>query len=409
MSAGQLCDRLGIKGDTRLVAEHWSEVSASLDRATDVLGLQETATLASEASLDDETVSAVRAHLPKRIAEPAWLRFLWLCHLLLYRHGTPVAALPDPSRREEEKMLDRLVLALSGIPSLRAHHSRLSVPLQITRATIRDLSRWTDYYRRQLGCYGITERILDWYQRHTSGLLFEIGRLQFMPADFEGDVRVFRSKETRRIMAFAEDGVRIDSHGLIPPPDGDCESCINTRFNMDDHLVTGHEVDPNGSIERGLESIVASEWEEVLEPGVQVIEIHIPAGAPLDLEACANAVGRANKLIPTWFPKRYLKAFTCEAWLLDPRFEEILGPTSNIVRFGRHLYRYPVAAEPNEALARVFGEIARSGEIDAAPRETGLQRALARHIEEGGTVTAAGGFYLREDLPFREGVYLRQD
>lgn len=406
MDAKAVIDSLSIGENARIVREQWGEVESTLDESGKALFSADTVVrLAKDAGVSPTAISALEAHVAARRSDEAWSRFLWLSHLLLYRKGAPVRALPRPAAREKDLMMDRLLLAVSGIPYLRARHRASAVPSEITGATIRDLSRWTDYFEKELGSAGITERILGWYQCHIGGKLFEIGRLQFMPATFEGAFHVFRSKKSRETMVFCDDGLRFEPNGLLPADGDPSSAALEARFHLDDHVISGFEVTVDGYIQTAVKTLVASEWENVLEPGTPVVEIHIPAGSSLPMADCADSVGRAADLLPRWFPDHHFVAFVCEAWLLDPRFTDILGVESNIVRFARHFHRYPAEGEMSEALARVFGERARTRGTADAPRSSRLQKAFARYVEEGGTVTAAGGFFLRDDLPFREGVY----
>lgn len=362
---------------------------------------------ARAAGLSENDTEVAVTHYERRSESSEWLQWLTLSQTHLFERGGPaaeVSALADSD--EAMAMLDRLVLALHGVPQLFRRHREIDVEDAVTKATARDLSRWTEYFRRELGTPGINARILGWYQRHCLGSLFEIGRLQFVPTRFEGPVRGYVSKRTDDIVVFCDDGVRFDTDGLAPARGRACPNCVDATLRIDDHLVTGNPIEPSGHIRIEPLSLVAAEWSCFLEEGTPVVEIHIPAGNSLDLEACAEALADAWRLIPSWFPDHRFSVFVCEAWLLDPRLERVLSPTSNIIRFARRFYRYSVEDDPSEARARVFGEGARHDGIAAVPRDTTLRTRFAEYLESGGTVTAAGGFYRADDLPFREAVYL---
>lgn len=356
---------------------------------------EELARLLSDAGVADSDRDAALAHYSRRVAAD----------------DGGVRSFADRDAPEPELMLDRLIVAAAGIPRLRRRHEELGVPTAVTTATIRDLSRWTDFFRRERGCPGISSRILGWYQGHIDGRLFEIGRLQFVPARFDGPVRFYRNRRGGELLAFAADGLRVGADGLAPAEGDSCPDCFEATIDLDDHVVTGHPVEPSGHVRRSRLSIASRQWECVLGDGTGVLEVHIPAGRPLDLDECAASMDEAAGLVPRLRDAFQFEAFVCEAWLLDPRLEAALSPTANIVRFARRFYRYTVEADPSEAIWRVFGEaavsdgVATAGAIASVPRDTGLRRRFAASLESGGLVTAAGGVYFRNDLPFRAGVY----
>ena len=83
-------------------------------------------------------------------------------------------------------------------------------------------------------------------------------------------------------------------------------------------------------------------WEAVLKPGDQTLEFHIPGGEPLDQAACGESFRRSLKFFAKYFPEITPRAIYVGTWLLDPQLREMLPAMSNLVRFQREMYLYPV-------------------------------------------------------------------
>ena len=169
--------------------------------------------------------------------------------------------------------------------------------------------------------------------------------------------------------------------------------------------VTGNPVSPDGFASKEKLTLELSEWREVLVPGEPVIEIHIPEDGPMTVEACADAIERALKFFPEYFPDKPFKGFACESWLFDPHFVSMLKPESNIIKFQKEFYLFPVELSGEDTVWRIFGEKGLEHGLANAPRKSSMQKACAEFMERGGFFRSGGGFYLLEDLPYGRTVY----
>ena len=70
-----------------------------------------------------------------------------------------------------------------------------------------------------------------------------------------------------------------------------------------------------------------------LKEGDKVIEVHIPEGAPLSSEACAESFNMAKVFFNKYFPDFDYKCFLTHTWLLDETVNRFLKPESNIIKF----------------------------------------------------------------------------
>ena len=94
----------------------------------------------------------------------------------------------------------------------------------------------------------------------------------------------------------------------------------------------------------------------------------------MTLERCGDSMRSAAAFFSRHFPERPCAAIACWSWIFNTQFEETLSPDSNLVRYQRELYLYPLRSNGKAGLLFMFGE----DDVDptAAPRDTSTQRAM---------------------------------
>lgn len=123
--------------------------------------------------------------------------------------------------------------------------------------------------------------------------------------------------------------------------------------------------------------------------GLPMLEIHIPAGAPLEPSAVRDSLAQAW----TFFEKERPELMYCHSWLLSPALKQLLPQTSNILRFQALFGVYDEDFASRQAEERVFGDILE--DISAYPESTGLQKALKQFLLGGGRVGMGSGVIAR--------------
>lgn len=110
--------------------------------------------------------------------------------------------------------------------------------------------------------------------------------------------------------------------------------------------------------------------------GAKALSVHIPAGLPLDSQACLKSMTIAKDVFKD---SDYL---VCDSWLLDPKLKDILPENSNIIKFQNLFeivevhYTYPQAEE------RIFKKILKNKEF--YPETSYLQaQAKALYLRGG--------------------------
>ena len=360
--------------------------------------------------LEEEAVPYLRS-VADRIAEnPDLMRLAWHCHYLLclsktYSHYDCRSwpSLEEHFGKDEGAFY--LLIALSGVPQAQAFHRSRGVPEQVMQDTYSDTAIWARDYRERHGVWGVTTHILAWLFNHLLGDLYRIVRLQFMQRPYRQNLHAFRSRATRKVMVLSGEGIRYRGDGQLDGTGGerDPENGWTTRFLMDNNRVVGTLIHPDGYALKGEVTLPLDEWQCILTSGDHILEVHIPGGIPMDFDAIRRSFRLAADFFPRHFPDRPFKAFCCGSWLLNTQFQDMLPPDSNIVRFQREYYLFPIRSGGRSGFTRIFRE--NYQDLSAAPRDTTLRRAVLDHLQAGGYLRAGGGLIFPEDLDRGTEVY----
>lgn len=122
--------------------------------------------------------------------------------------------------------------------------------------------------------------------------------------------------------------------------------------------------------------------DNVYPAGTPVLEVHIPAGEPLDAAAVAESLENAPAFFQTYFHREF-SLFHCHSWLLSPKLKELLPEHSRILRFQKLFTVYSEDQE-RQAEERVFGCLSENAFL--YPEKTSLQIALKKALLNGKTV-----------------------
>lgn len=113
--------------------------------------------------------------------------------------------------------------------------------------------------------------------------------------------------------------------------------------------------------------------------GTTVLNVHIPAGEPLDVPEVRAAMDYA----PEFFRKYFQKTsglFMCHSWLLSPQLKELLPEESRILQF-QDLFTVHWVDQERQAEERVFGFLAE--DPACYPENTSLQKKMRAAILAG--------------------------
>ncbi len=318
-----------------------------------------------------------------------------------------------PADLGEGSQFALLHVLLARVPALLAFHRKIGIPEQVSLDTLDDVLVWIEDHRRKHGSLGFSNP--GWLTTHITGRIYRLGRLQFEMVPFWYDVHVHRRRrpdsgcQGPQVITLAGDGCRFRADGQYADADGgagrgDADDAFTSRYGVDERHITGHPITARGAAMREPVSLDAAAWEHVLGASAPALSVHIPATGAMDHDQCGESMRRAAPFFTRHFPRWNAAAFACASWLLDATLEELLPPSSNIVRFlGEfHLLPHPRACDA-QMLERVFG--GPLGDLDAAPCASSLQRAIVAHLRAGKRLREAGGFMLVDDLEWGARVY----
>lgn len=289
-----------------------------------------------------------------------------------------------------------LLPLLAGTPRLRDLHRRLRIPRRVVTDTLLDIAIWMRHRRRAVGHWGFNE--IGWMLLHFNGRLYRLGRLQFALDRFHGRVHAFRHRGSGRVVLLSAPGVvyradgRVDGTNGVKDPRGRWTSRLSRRAGE----VRGHPMSATARCLKDPVLLPVREWAEVLQPGDPILDMHIPAGLPLNEAAAVASCDRAPAFFASRFPRHRFKALVCYGWLMDAAFQEMLPPVANMRRFQDHFHLYPIRGSGRHSLWTIFGSSAKH--LNRAPRDTALRRNVLDFHAAGGTLLGSGGGIWRDHL-----------
>ena len=250
----------------------------------------------------------------------------------------------------EEYRRFMLIMAVAGWPQMVEHYKKMNFTQEMLEDIKPDLGLWVDKFMADCGIAGLDMRIYGWTKALRSGSILQFGRLQCnYDHQFYGKVACFRNED--------------------------------------------------GSIR--LEPCAEHNDKAIFSNGDPCINIHIPAAGPLKRELCIDSFRKMVKFFAEYRKDFDYKAIVCYSWILDPVFTQIMKST-NLADFQSlgHLYRMDGVDETNEVVWRVFDiPNGTPADIDQRPHNTGMRKAVAEYLRNGGRFCEYGTVILKEELP----------
>jgi hypothetical protein len=288
------------------------------------------------------------------------------------------------------------LIALDAVRRLRAVHQQRRIPEALTRASSHPPATYIRRYATMNdGKLGVERWLLGWFQFVASGDLYRLGRMEYSLQSFDGNIRVYEHRDTGAVQALAEAGARFTDDGYIPYED-DATSGWTASLHEDRQSVTGVPISPLGYATRNLVRLALNEWQLRLRNGDIVLEMHIPDRDPLTLAHLQDLLAQALDFFPRYHPELPFNAFSCNSWFFNTQLVDWLPPHANLLAFQRQGYLFPVASDGKDGLYFVFGRW--NIDLDTAPRDTRLRRAMLDHMAAGHKLRSGGFFLLPEDV-----------
>jgi len=292
-----------------------------------------------------------------------------------------------------------LLIVLGIAVDIRAFHREKNIPEDVSKDTLFDVKINVNRHARACdGRLGVLREVLSWFEKHNSRLLYRLGRLQFHYKKTGDDVAVYRHNTDRRIVALSKAGVTYTKEGLWPVAGK--EDTLSTLWVSErsetETTVTGNPISPDGHAHATPITLKKEEWTLEFSEGCGVLDIHIPEGGGMTVDACVSSMKKAVTFFGRYFPDLKPVAFTCRSWIFSPQYDALYRPDANFVLFQKEVFLFPVWSSGKEGLFFLFDT--EDLDLNTVETKTSLQRAMVSHLKNGGVLRAGGMFFLTQDI-----------
>ncbi len=315
----------------------------------------------------------------------------WLAHLTKReeRNGVPFHSNDPSSRAPEGCTFFMGIVIMADLPRLKAYYQSRGISFSILSDTMTSFDVWAEDYHDHKGVWGCDH---VWVCQGIIPNLFRLGRLEFQFAEYHGTFTVYRRKGARTLVVFAPDGAKITDSGYFCQKDQSPDFIATLK--EDANSITGYPANPDGRFAYEPVTLDFAEWEPAFVAGDPMLNVHIPAAAPLEGELTTRSFDMAREFFAKYFPLFKFKGFQCGSWLLDSSLPNFIPETSNIVQFQRNFTLFPQSDGTEwQTRERVFGDP--DLPLDKVPQRTSLQRIVKQQILAGHRFRSGSGIILR--------------
>jgi hypothetical protein len=401
MDIQEIADKFGIADNLEAVSHGWEESLTAMPAGIpDFLKPETFIPSARFCGIGPDITPALISTAETICADEALLKFYWHCFYQLTDGARPVNYNKCPDFKKElgdNFGVFYLLVGLGIVPGARATYLKMNVPENIVRDTMKEIHGFNENHKIAYKLPGLLTNQLGWLANYYKGKLFRLGRLEFKIEPFRFPRFFYRNKKTGVKICFAPDNIRYNGEGFVDGTDGiiDAETGWTSSFYEENGIIHGYPISPYGHAIGKKLQISLKEWESALRPNDWTIDMHIPPGGGMMPEACVESFKTAFDFFNTRFPEKKSSAIVCASWIFNTQFETYL-PDSNMVKFMRELYLFPVQSAGNDGMFFVFYKDFKN--LSEAPRETRLQRAMLDVLESGRKLRSGGMAFFIEDL-----------
>jgi hypothetical protein len=126
-----------------------------------------------------------------------------------------------------------------------------------------------------------------------------------------------------------------------------------------------------------------SEWKVALEPGMPILEMHLPAESFVTFRSVTRSIRRAYDHFARLRPEMKPVGAFAEGWLHDPQLTEIIG-NPELQKLQAKCKRYPASIPEAKTIRRIFGPDVTRASLRELSREgmNPFQQKLADFLAE---------------------------
>ena len=401
MNIKQIADKFGIPENLDAIAPGWEESLGAMPAGIpDFLKPENFITSARFCGFKPDIETSLISTAAQICKDDALLQLCWHCFYQLTDGSHPINynRCPDFKKKLGDNFgIFYLLLALGVVPGAKAAYTKMNIPEDIVRHTMKEIEGFNENHKIAHKVPGMLTNQLSWIGLYYKGRLFRLGRMEYKLEPFGFQRFFYRNKKTGVKICFAPDSIRYNGEGFVDGTGGiiDEKNGWTSSFYEENGIIYGNPVSPYGYALKKQLQVSLKEWEPALKPNDWMIDMHIPPGGGMTPEACVASFKTAFDFFNTRFPEKKSSAIVCSSWIFNTQFEAYL-PESNMVKLMRELYLFPVQSVGNDGMFFVFYKDFK--DLSQAPRETRLQKAMFDILESGKKLRSSGMAFFIEDL-----------
>ena len=335
---------------------------------------------------------------PYLLAGYNYLCYYWWKHpqALLYGHKLP--DFENSRQGSENAGIYNLLVVLAGFPAVENSYARLKLPEHYAQDTLQYTSgAITEYAAGHDNKLGIGSRKAHWFRFYVNGVLFRIGRFEYMMQDPQLYLpAAYKRNSDGKVIALCRHNWLLSKDGLRLFENDSPEKAYKTaQLQTNDSTISGIPINPNGyaQVDRKI-TLDLNEYTPLWSSWDLVPGLHIPGGGGMTPEAAAASLREALEFFPRYFGRK-VAAISCFSWIFNNDFEELL-PESNLTKLMQQLYLFPFASVGVEGLTFVFGR--NEEDWKNFPADNSLRRAFHKLHEQNRRLKAGGMFITPEAI-----------
>lgn len=290
----------------------------------------------------------------------------------------------------------RVLLLLSQVSQAHAKWTKKGIPLSSYEHNFSALKNNIQKHFEQ-GTLDVDN--FRWCVFQASLVLFKLGYLTFNPYVFQNYFKVYQHKASKALLLCAGEKIEVRQDGQINGVNSIFDqNAITTQFYTKGETVFAHLIEPTGHIDLNIQSFSLQDYEECIQHGDHLLEIHIPPKKGYTPENVFASFKEAKTFFETYFNEYHFKAFWSLSWLYSPQLQEFLTEEESNIRKIQELF-YLVPLKVGEETAYFFLFQKKSITPEEIDPKTTLLRRLKKYLEDGKKINCGGMIFLLEDIP----------
>lgn len=276
-----------------------------------------------------------------------------------------------------------LATLIPFIPAATATYKKGGFSKEDTAGYLQAYGSCLSSTQKRTGYVGLDLTYFRWLHHFAFAEIFRVHGIQFEFSKLKDAAVYLRNRNSGQVIPVMTKG-RIHASGKMLVGAGgykDDTGAYDAVFTETEDAFVGYGVF-DSVIDKELRRFPKTQWDLIAQPGQKCLSMHLPRGADIKKENVQRACNAAFAIAEKSYPDYVGAPVQCASWLLDPGIEGLLGPDSNVVRFGKLFARYPGKSLGRAANSFVFpGQYEKDEDL---PEDTRLQRAMKEHYLNGG-------------------------